>query len=95
MIELSERAQPTTWAPILLAARIGTIRTSAIAGPLGLSAPRVRAILAAMVEAGWLAPFGDRRGRRYEAAPLLRALDLRSPALMGRLRAGNEIDPGT
>ncbi len=92
VIELSERAQPTTWAPVLLAARIGAIRTSAIAGPLGLSAPRVRAILASMVEAGWLAPVGDRRGRRYEAAPMLRALDLRSPALMERLRAGSSIE---
>ena len=63
VIALSERAQPTTWAPILLAARIRPLHTSAIAGPLGLSAPRVRSILAAIVQAGWLVPVGERRGR--------------------------------
>ncbi len=89
VIGLSERGQPPAWAPILLAARIGPVRTSVIATPLGLSAPRVRAILGSIAAAGWLTPIGERRGRRYEASPALQAIDLRSPALMERLRAGS------
>lgn len=73
------------WAPILLGARHAPLRTSALAGALGLSQPRVRAMLGAMASAGWLTPIGERRGRRYGPGPRLLELPLRTTELIARM----------
>jgi Fic family protein len=91
-LELSRERAPMEAAPILLAASLGPIRTSILAGRLGLSAPRVRAILAQLVRDHWLAAEGDRRGRRYVQGRRLARLDLRLPPLMDRLRRGAPIE---
>jgi Fic family protein len=88
VLALDSHGEPLDWAPILLAAAIGMIRTAAIAASLGLSTSRVRSILASMVDAGWLVAVGERRGRSYRARSRLLELGLRSPELMDRLRAG-------
>jgi Mn-dependent DtxR family transcriptional regulator len=92
VISLESAREPLAWAPILLAATMGPVRTSALAGALDLSSPRVRSMLAAMVGAGWLAPIGDRRGRSYRSGSRLDDLSLRSPSVMDRLRAGGPVD---
>ena len=75
---------------ILLGARLAPIRVSTIAGPLGLSTARVRAIVAPLAADGWLIALGERRGRRYEAGPRLLDLPLRTPDLMDRFRIGTD-----
>ncbi len=93
-MELDQADDPLPWAPILLASRITPVRTASLAGPLGLSTARVRAMLAAAVAAGWLQPEGENRGRRYVAAHRLQQLRLRTPDMMERLRSGAPIEPG-
>lgn len=88
VLVLGSQGEPLDWTPVLLAAAIGTIRTTPIATSLGLSASRTRSILAAMVEADWLVPVGERRGRSYAAGARLQELRLRAPELMDRLREG-------
>lgn len=92
VLHLHDRSEPATWAPIALAAAIGTIRTASLAPRLGLSTSRTRAVLAAMAAGGWIEPLGERRGRTYRAGPRLAALNLRAPGLMERLRAGAAQD---
>ena len=91
-LELSRARFPMEATPILLAASLGPIRTAELARRLGLSAPRVRAILAQLVHDRWLATEGERRGRRYVRGRRLGRLDLRLPAVMDRLRRGGPID---
>lgn len=85
-MELSQdrRAGPE-WPAILLGARMSPLRTSRVAEMLDLSQARARAMVAAMVTAGWLLPIGERRGRRYGPSPRLVDLDLRTPGLMARV----------
>jgi hypothetical protein len=90
--ELDRRHEPLDWAPILLAARVAPVRTTAVAASLGLSGARVRSILAAAARHGWLRAVGDRRGRRYVATDELEALPLRVPELNDRLRSGSPAD---
>jgi Fic/DOC family len=85
---LGARGEPIDWAPILLAAAIGPVRTTTMAQRLGLSPSRVRALLGAMTASGWLVAEGDRRGRSLRAGRVLLELGLRAPGVMDRLRAG-------
>lgn len=89
-LALGERRESLDWTPILLAAAIGTVRTSLMAERMSLSTSRVRAMLAEMTAAGWLEAVGERRGRSYVAAPRLLEMALRAPSLMDRLREGTE-----
>jgi Fic family protein len=91
-MELDRAGDPASWIPLLLAAAIAPVRTTQVAGPLGLSGPRIRAMLGAAVAAGWLVTDGENRGRRYLVGHRLQALPLRSPEMMGRLRRGAPID---
>ena len=79
---------------ILFRARLAPIRVPAMAALLELSPVRVRAIVSALVTAGWLAPIGERRGRRYGPGPRLLDLPLRTPELMERFRAGESEADG-
>jgi hypothetical protein len=92
-MELDANGLPTGWAPVLAAGGAMAVRAGLVAEILGLSASRARAILAAAVRAGWLTPVGVTRGRRYEASERLRALPLRSPDVLDRLRRGAPADP--
>ncbi len=92
VMELDRANEPLAWAPILLASRIAPVRTAGLAGPLDLSMPRVRAMLAAAVAAGWLQTEGENRGRRYLSGPRLDPLPLRTPDVMERLRRGTPVD---
>jgi Fic family protein len=85
-MELDRTASSPEWPAILMSARLGPIRTSSMAGMLGLSSARVRAMLAAMAAAGWLEAVGERRGRRYGPGTRLLELPLRAPELMERFR---------
>jgi Fic family protein len=92
VLELTADGQPVETAPILLGARLAPVRTAVLAGRLGLSQPRVRAMLARLTADRWLAAEGERRGRRYIAGPRLERLDLRLPAVMERLRSGGPVN---
>jgi len=90
-MELSGPGETSRWAGILLAARIAPVRTTPLAAALGLSPGRVRAMLQAMSEAGWLDPIGERRGRRFAPSARLLALPLRTPELMARFRGEPQL----
>ena len=94
MMELDRADDPLILAPILLSSVITPVRTTALAAPLGLSTPRIRAMLAGAVSAGWLQAEGENRGRRYLPTPRLRSLPLRTPEVMERLRRGAPVDVG-
>jgi Fic family protein len=81
-MELDAANHPTAWAPVLLAARVVPVRTSLVAGRLGLSSSRARAILAEAVAGGWLVAVGERRGRTYEPSDRLAGLPLRTPDVL-------------
>ena len=81
---------PADAAPILLAVRLGVLRTSRLAAGLRLSPSRVRAVLGGLVRAGWLEAVGERRGRAYRPSTRLMAIDLRVPAIFDLIRAGDE-----
>jgi Fic family protein len=91
-LELDAAGRPLDWAPFLLAARVGPVRTSEVASRLGLSSSRARAMLAAAVATGWLSARGDRRGRRYVAGDRLSVLPMRTPDIMDRLRRGRPVE---
>jgi Fic family protein len=91
-MELDAARLPTDWAPILLAARVGAVRTAQVTAHLGLSPSRARAVLAEAVAAGWLRPVGERRGRRYHPTDRLARLPLRTPDVMDRLRRGGAVE---
>lgn len=88
---LVDAGAPTNWAPILLAARVSRLRTERVAAMVNRSSPAARALLARIVEAGWLAPRGRTRGRWYAPSGRLEALPLRVPALMRHLAAGDQL----
>jgi hypothetical protein len=73
---LADAGEPLEWTPTLLAARIGRLRTAALADLTGRSMPAARAELGRLTRAGWLEPHGATRGRRYAPAERLSALPL-------------------
>jgi len=88
---LADAGQPLDWASALLAARVGRLRTPALAGLTGRSTPAARAELGRIARAGWLEPRGATRGRWYAPAEMLMALPLRVPELMRLLAAGEPV----
>jgi len=92
-MELEGSPCSAEWPIILLSARLAPIRTTSMAGLLGLSPGRVRAVLAAMAAQGWLEPAGERRGRRYGPGRRLMELPLRTPELMDRFRGHETAAP--
>jgi len=88
---LADSGDPTDWAPVLLAARVSRLRTERVATMTGRSSPAARALLARIVDRGWLVPHGRTRGRWYAPSDALGALPLRVPALMLHMAAGGEL----
>jgi len=80
---------------VLMAARLGPIRTTELAARLDLSTARMRAIISSLVTGGWLSTEGDGRGRHYGPGPRLLAQPLRTPELMDRFRRGESVPQGT
>ena len=92
--ELADSSDPQSWASILLAARVGRIRTAGIAERTGRSMPAARAELGLMARAGWLVARGATRGRWYAPSARLESVPLRVPGLMRRLSAGDPFAEG-
>ena len=88
---LADAGEPLDWAVTLLAARVGRMRTTALAGLTGRSTPAARAELGRMTRAGWLEPRGATRGRWYAPSERLDAISLRVPGLMRLLAAGDQL----
>jgi hypothetical protein len=57
----------------------------------GRSAPAARAMLARIVDRGWLVPHGRTRGRWYAPSERLDGLPFRVPALMRHLADGAQL----
>ena len=85
---LADAGEPLEWAPTLLAARVGRLRTAALAELTGRSTPAARAELGRLTRAGWLEPRRATRGRWYAPSQRLSSLTLRVPALMELMAAG-------
>jgi Fic family protein len=88
---LADAGEPLGWAPQLLAARVGRLRTASLAVLTDRSMPAARAELGRMTRAGWLEPRGATRGRWYAPADRLNAVPLHVPELMGLLAAGEQL----
>jgi Fic family protein len=88
---LEDAGDSQGWASVLLAARVGRLRTAAIAELTGRSMPAARAELGRMAGAGWLVPRGATRGRWYAPSARLDAVPLRIPGLMQRLASGDQL----
>ncbi len=88
---LADAGEPVEWAPILLAARVGRLRTASLAQLTTRSAPAARAELGRIARAGWLQPRGVTRGRWYAPADRLDAIPLHVPELMRLLAAGDQL----
>jgi hypothetical protein len=88
---LADAGDPADWAPLLLAARVSRLRTERVATMTGRSSPAARAMLARIVDRGWLTPRGRTRGRWYAPAERLDGLPLRVPALMRNLADGAQL----
>jgi Fic family protein len=88
---LADAGQPLEWASVLLAARVGRLRTAMLASLTGRSTPAARAELGRIARAGWLEPRGVTRGRWYAPTDQLTALPLRVPELMALLAAGEQL----
>lgn len=94
---LADVGQPLEWAPTLLAARVGRMRTAQLADLTGRSMPAARAELARIAGAGWLESHGATRGRWYGPSERLLAIPLRVPELMRHLARGEQLvmfEPG-
>jgi Fic family protein len=91
-LELGAAGLPLNWVPLLLAARLGPLRTSDVAARLNVSTARARAMVSGAATAGWLTPVGERRGRRYRPSDRLATLSLRTPDVMVRLRQGAPVE---
>jgi len=85
---LADAGEPLEWAPTLLAARVGRLRTAALAELTGRSMPAARAELGRVSRAGWLEPHGTTRGRWYAPSERLSALPLHVPELVELMAAG-------
>lgn len=89
---LTRSSESLDWAPILLVAGIGSVRTRYVADHmLHRSLPTARAALNRMSRAEWLAPHGRGRGVYYVAGPRLLELSLRSPELIRRYVHGQTL----
>lgn len=88
---LADAGEPVEWSSVLLAARVGRLRTATLADLTGRSLPAARAELGRMARAGWLEPRGVTRGRWYAPTERLNALPLRIPELMGLLASGEQL----
>lgn len=88
---LADAGDPADWAPLLLAARVSRLRTERVATMTGRSSPAARAMLARIVDRGWLEPHGRTRGRWYAPSERLDALPLRVPTLMRHLADGAQL----
>jgi Fic family protein len=88
---LADAGEPLEWASVLLAARVGRVRTAMLAGLTGRSTPAARAELGRIARAGWLEPREVTRGRWYAPTDRLNALQLRVPELMALLAAGEQL----
>ena len=88
---LADAGEPLEWSATLLAARVGRLRTAALAGLTGRSMPAARAELGRLAGAGWLEPRGVTRGRWYVPSARLAALRLRVPSLMTLLANGDQL----
>lgn len=88
---LADAGEPLDWAVTLLAARVGRLRTTALARLTRRSLPAARAELGRMTRAGWLEPRGATRGRWYAPAPSLREVPLHVPELMRLLADGDPL----
>jgi hypothetical protein len=89
---LADAGEPLGWAVTLIAARVGRMRTTALAQLTNRSTPAARAELGRMAQAGWLEPRGATRGRWYEPAARLNAIHLHVPELMRLLAAGDRLE---
>jgi len=85
---LADAGEPLEWAPTLLAARVGRLRTAALAELTGRSMPAARAELGRLSRAGWLEPRGATRGRWYAPSERLSDLPLHVPELVELMAAG-------
>jgi len=88
---LADAGEPLEWASVLLAARVGRMRTAMLAALTGRSTPAARAELGRIARAGWLEPRGVTRGRWYAPTDRLTALPLHVPGLMALLAAGEQL----
>lgn len=88
---LADAREPLEWASVLLAARVGRLRTALLAELTDRSMPAARAELGRMARAGWLEPRGVTRGRWYAPTDRLNALRLHVPELMALLAAGEPL----
>jgi hypothetical protein len=88
---LQDAGDPADWASLLLAARVSRLRTERVATMTGRSAPAARAMLARIVDRGWLVPRGRTRGRWYAPSERLDRLPLRVPAMMRHLAEGAQL----
>ncbi|MBA2257473.1 MAG: Fic family protein [Acidobacteria bacterium] len=88
---LADHGEPLEWATVLLAARVGRLRTARLAEMTGRSAAAARAELGRLTRAGWLEPRGVTRGRWYAPSERLSAIQLYVPGLMRLLAAGERL----
>lgn len=88
---LADADEPLEWASVLLAGRVGRLRTAMLATLTGRSTPAARAELGRIARAGWLEPRAVTRGRWYAPTARLHALPLRVPELMALLAAGAQL----
>ena len=88
---LADAGDPLDWAPTLLAARVGRLRTPMLADMTLRSMPAARAELGRIARAGWLEPRAITRGRWYAPTERLNALSLHVPELMNLLAAGEQL----
>ena len=88
---LADRGEPLHWAAILLAARVGRLRTAALADLTRRSMPAARAEVGRIAHAGWLEPRGATRGRWYAPSQRLAAIRLHVPDLMQLLASGEQL----
>lgn len=88
---LADAGDRLEWAVVLLAARVGRLRTRALADLTGRSEPAARAELARIARAGWLEAHGATRGRWWAPSARLLVIELRVPALMRLLAEGGQL----
>jgi Fic family protein len=86
---LERRGEPADWGPLIHIAAFGPFVTRQIAEAYSNSPSAARALIARLIDAGWIVPHGVTRGRHYVGTDRVRALQLRGPELMERwTRAG-------
>lgn len=81
---LESRGEPSDWGPLVHLAAFGPFVTRQVMNAYGNSASAARALVARLVDAGWVEPHGQTRGRHYLGTERVRALQLRGPELLKR-----------